>query len=231
MNFEPLIWDSDFFKWRIARLVIDVNDSVDDWKSKLLSEKYQYDLIYIFTNEPLKEALCPNGCVLVDKKIIYAGSTIGGVSSLDVFTYNKSDVCSDLEYLAWVSAGHSRYKMDSHFGDAYKRLYSCWIKKSVSGQLADVVLCHGTENKINGMLTIKRKGNIGEIGLVAVHPDSHSCGIGTLLMDNAKYWLASRNIYRVEVATQNDNFQACRFYEKQGLQEKSFTYVYHYWVN
>ena len=46
----------------------------------------------------------------------------------------------------------------------------------------------------------------------------------------AKNYLIERNITELHVATQLENVQAYRFYEKNGLKEISQTNIYHFWL-
>jgi dTDP-4-amino-4,6-dideoxy-D-galactose acyltransferase len=42
--------------------------------------------------------------------------------------------------------------------------------------------------------------------------------------------LIESNIFTLEVPTQLDNIQACRFYEKCGFQIKEIKNIYHFWL-
>lgn len=232
MKYEYLNWDSDFFGRRIGRVIVD--EAVDEAELANMLKEWgkEYDLLYVFCSKPLTNAASILGMKLVDEKVVYAGKvTIPVTLSDDIMPYDSTILTPALECLAWVSAGHSRYKTDERFGEDYKRLYTRWIENSINGQMADVVLCHYNGTELDGMLTLQLKDGYGDIGLVAVDPACHSKGIGTQLMQYAYAWLLQRQVEMLHVATQRSNVQACRYYEKQGMEVYSLTYVYHYWTH
>lgn len=234
MQVERLNWDSDFFKMRIGKIVCNGNVIPYSLKTMLEKAATDYDLLYVFAKCELDCKPFFGDLKLVDKKVVYSGAvncySEEYKTTREVEFYKAKQVNEELEKLAWISAGHSRYKTDSNFGaTAYKKLYSEWIKNSINGKLADKVVCHKTNDIIDGFLTFKCYGSVADIGLVAVSENCQGLGIGSSIMKFTKKSLINMGIEKITVATQQDNIQACRFYEKQGFLPSKPVYVYHYW--
>lgn len=235
MQIEHLQWDSDFFNLRIGRVVCEKDCNEDGLRLLLEAGAANYDLVYVFSEKELDMVPRSGEFKLVDKKIIYSGNisceNITEKRYAGISFYKGKKSTSVLRNLAWTSAGHSRYKIDGNFGnEAYKKLYSAWIANSLDGKLADKVVCHKTDGVVDAIMTVKIKGTVADIGLVAVSESRQGEGVGTRMMDFAKQKLAEMGVSALTVATQQDNVQACRYYAKQGLQPSAPTYVYHFWT-
>ncbi len=232
MKVEYLPWDSEFFGKRVARLTISEEEvsSVVSYMEHL-REEGNFDVVYIVSARKLPLIEQVQGCTFVDEKIVFAGDIVLPDTHFShVMRYVGKVLTPALEHLAWVSAGHSRFKVDQHFGDNYKRLYSRWIENSLNGTFADDVLVHEIDGKIDGVLTLRKYADYGDIGLLAVDTDVQTRGVGTSLVGYAQQLLWNEGIKFLRVTTQGANQQACRFYTKQGLQIESITYIYHYWL-
>lgn len=237
MKLEYLDWDSTFFGKKIGKLLFDFH--LPDHKSldeALLRAKLEnFDLIYLFCKKDYfvsSEFLTRyNGC-LVDRKIIFEGHNNISSDSFNIVEYEKEGVDDRLLNLAYTSGEFSRYKKDSNFSEnEFKRFYKTWIENSVNRIIADKVFVSiDGKGGINGMVTIKISGDIGVIGLIAVHPSCQGKGIGHQLVKVVQKYLLESGIYILNVATQLDNTQACTFYRKIGLKDKSISNVYHFWI-
>lgn len=80
------------------------------------------------------------------------------------------------------------------------------------------------------MVTLKIKGNVGVIGLIAVENSHQGHGLGKQLLDEVMNYLYTNGTLKLEVATQMGNVGACRFYTKNNLSVKSVTNIYHFWL-
>ena len=129
--------------------------------------------------------------------------------------------------LGCQAGGHSRYKVDPHISEHdFRRLFRLWIDNSVSRRFADYMLAFGQAGKELGMITAGRKDDMLSIGLIATDASCRGKGIGSALIQSVIN-LASESELKVEVTTQADNAEACRFYETHGFTVQSRTYVYH----
>ena len=229
MKIEALSWDSDFFGLRIGKAVVNSKDDV------VLLSGYQglrndFDLLYIFTTPTISIGL--EGFELVDNKVIYSKQVRGG-RPLDCCArlFNDERPNASLYDLAIQSGVYSRFKLDNRFPvGSFERLYHRWIEQSVCGNMADAVFYVGDEDDMKGMLTLKIENEVGRIGLVAVNHGCRGNGYGTVLLDTAEYYLYTKQIQTIEVATQLDNTRACHWYEKNGFAKKSVTSIYHLWL-
>lgn len=226
-----LQWDSDFFGLRIGRTDIASNEEWSMLQQEIITLRKQYDLIYVFSDQELPTET--NGMRLVDTKTIYAKS----IDSSDIMPatierYQESVPNADLYRLALVSGIHSRFRLDNSLpSDSYERLYRCWIERSVDGAMADLVLVHHTDDKIDGMITLKIEADVAHIGLVAVDEGSQGRGIGTMLIKAVEAYLQSNTTVRhLKVATQWANKPACHLYEKNGFVVEEKSNIYHWWL-
>lgn len=229
-----LAWDSQFFGKKIGKLALfeENNLFLQDSLAKAYAEKYE--LIYVFTEKNRKisdEILQKFHGKLVDRKVIYTAK-IGQLHTknnkpIEEFLQEKAS--QELYDLAYISGNYSRFKADKGFGiENFKHLYREWIDKSVSHEIAKKVFVY-SDKKIGGMVTLSIKGNTATIGLIAVDETLQGHGIGVSLIDACVEYCKSEKIQTLDVSTQMDNAQACRFYEKYGFEIKEVINIYHFW--
>jgi dTDP-4-amino-4,6-dideoxy-D-galactose acyltransferase len=228
-----LTWDSDFFGKKIGKITIS-----DENKTTLgneLANAYaeNYALMYVFAEKGIEisdEILEKFNGKLVDKKIIYT-SNIEDLHTkyfvnISEFSENQANILYDLAYL---SGNYSRFRLDERLGiDNFKRLYREWIDKSVSHEIARKIFVY-TEAEIKGMITLGVKDKTATIGLLAVDESLQGRGVGLSLINACVTYCKIEQIEFLDVPTQLDNEQACRFYEKCGFQAKSVQNIYHFW--
>jgi len=232
MRIEYLPWDSDFFKKKIGKVSINNGEIIDvDLLGKQAYED-DYKLLYLFSDNDLQLIDRYSETIhveLVDKKVVYDRIVKPKDKSNDSLPqYTASNISEELENLAYLSGQHSRFRIDSNFTDAdFFKLYKTWITKSVSKEIADIIFIAEESDKIVGMVTLKMNDKIGHIGLIAFSSETQSRGYGQKLINSCFNLLLEKDIDYIEVPTQMDNIQACRFYEKCGFNIKSLTYIYH----
>lgn len=223
---EFLKWDSDFFGFRVGRLIHKISPLSYSSPDDMLS----YDLVYLFSEVPL------NGMEsnLMDEKVTYemAGDIAATTENRNGFIIVPVNMLSDeLEQLAYESGQWSRFFIDQRIQtEKAKELYRLWITNSLNGSIADLVLgCYDTQGIILGFITLKHLNDYISIGLIAVDSAIRGKGIGRLLVNSAKKMAAERGVTKIEVVTQKKNEQACAFYEKAGFSVKKVEYIYHIW--
>lgn len=236
MQIDYIQWDSDFFDLKIGSIqqkkAASPNNILD--LTLEIAKVENYNLIYYFTDKDsvLEESLLAryNG-KLVDRKIIYEGICKNTVQTGSVERYKSSEPDENLLKLAILSGEYSRFKLDSNFAFSdFERLYNNWIERSISKQIADEIFIVRDNQKIVGMVTLKIKGNVGVIGLIAVENSHQGHGLGKQLLDEVMNYLYTNGTLKLEVATQMGNVGACRFYTKNNLSVKSVTNIYHFWL-
>ena len=108
----------------------------------------------------------------------------------------------------------SRFYTDRFFStDEAELLHREWIKNSVTGQAADLVLWKPNE----GFVTLKRRGSTGEIVLIGVKERLRRQGLGAQLLAAAMAHFVSNGVTRVDVRTQLRNLRASNFYQAHGF--------------
>lgn len=229
-----LAWDSHFFGKKIGR--IDITDDYISLVEKLEKVfQQQYDLIYVFGN---KSTDIPNEILrnfngkLVDKKITYTAKIeeFRTKTTVEIKEFDKQNG-SHLYDLAYLSGTHSRFRLDESLDiEKFKGLYREWIDKSVSHQIAKRVFVYEDNGQIKGMITLGIKEKAANIGLIAVDETLQGKSVGMSLIDACVEYCKTETIATLDVATQLDNTQACRFYEKCGFTEKSVQNIYHFWA-
>lgn len=231
MKIEKLDWDSEFFNLCIGRA-----DIVSEEESRVLANgnamlKKDFDLVYVFASHGL--GFLAKNAKLVDKKVVYMLSeTSHFESNPNVMLWDVGrGVTDDLFHLALASGRYSRFKSDKGLPmGSYERLYSRWIEQSVNGTLASDVFCYMVNEIPKGLVTLNNKNGVGTIGLVAVHEDFQHQGIGTAMLSHVIHYARMKQCMKLVVASQLDNVQACRLYEKCGFTVESITDVWHWWL-
>lgn len=177
-----------------------------------------------------------NGGLLVDTKITYRRDISHVHIDKELVDTHISSIfhkktSRTLNKLA-ISAGHfSRFFKDKHIKkETCRMLYKEWVRKSLTGELADNVLVYKDEKKILGFITYKISNRTGRIGLIAVSKASQGRSIGTKLMQSALWEMKKKNVKTIEVVTQNANKSACAFYKKNGYDIYKKEYIFHFWL-
>jgi dTDP-4-amino-4,6-dideoxy-D-galactose acyltransferase len=223
-DIKYLEWDSLFFDKKIGQITIERELDI------LQEDKSKYDLIYVFSK---------NGELnlnLVDKKVIYLIDDLisykDEINNIELFQDSQNNH-ADLLNLALQSGKHSRFKSDSNFKDEdYKKLYTEWIKKSISKDLATDIIIKKSKNKIIGFATLARKTDeLADIGLVAVDLAYRGKVLAKEIIMNTLKLAARQGYKKIQVVTQLDNKPANILYEKVGFKKDNLTYIYHIWNN
>ena len=156
-----------------------------------------------------------------------------GPYALDqVQSYDHPSVNERLLSLALQSGIYSRFRMDVNFKNGeFERLYSVWIEKSVTREIADDVLIYEENEQELGVATLGSKNGVGEIGLFAVDGQARRRSIGKMLIAGVYRSCLKLRLSTVQVITQRENIPACRFYQACGFKEESSTYIYHLWLS
>lgn len=234
-----LSWDSNFFNLKIGKLIFTVPEEMVALPS-FLTEAHQsgFDCIYVFIPEAFslnQELLKSYNGQLVDIKYQYSLHLHQLPVQLadwqkGIMNYDSEEISSQLIALALQSGAHSRFKLDQNFAtESFEKLYTEWISKSISKDIADYVYTYCSDEEIVGMVTFKIKNNCAIIGLFGVQEGHRSKGIGSKLLQTVFTKAKELQLSRIEVATQRHNISACRFYEKSGFIKQHADQVFHFW--
>ncbi len=234
--FKHLEWDSLFFGFPIASVMFYKNINIDETLNILYRKGYH--LVYFFLPKQgqllTKTILKKYNGILVDRKSYYrkvVTENLNFTPCMKIEVNKYSRVTNNLIKLALNAGSYSRFKIDPNFGEEYfYMLYTEWIRKSISGQMADYVITYQVKKKPEGLATLKIFKQMVKIGLISVSSNFQNKGIGTCLLNEVVSTCIKLGKNKIEVVTQEDNIKACNFYEKSGFKNYYSEYVYHFWL-
>ena len=238
-NYIHLEWDTTFFGFGVARILqTEMNDDELSKTLKILRDN-NYRLIYwqipAGQYESAKIAQVHGG-FLADEKITYVKNLVGmpdfrKATAYTPFPYPDKTPEAAMIKLALQSGEHSRFRNDQKFPpELYDKLFTCWIMRSVSKEIAWEVLVVKEGSDLLGLITLGVKGDRADIGLLAVADYARGKGIGRALVTDADKRFAERGYALAQVVTQRSNLGACRLYESCGYQIENVENVFHFWL-
>ncbi|UOQ74432.1 GNAT family N-acetyltransferase [Hymenobacter cellulosilyticus] len=173
------------------------------------------------------------GARLADRKITYCIPTDSAPQQLAEGIEPITVVTPQLRSLALQSGCCSRFLTDPGFAaGVYEELYTRWIENSVTGDRAREVLVYRPAPTAPemGLLTLEVHHDLINIGLLAVDEMARGQKVGTKLVAAARQRTAQWGFPTLQVVTQQDNLNACRFYEQCGFHAERIQHVYHIWM-
>lgn len=237
MKYEILEWDTNFFGFKVGRIndakleLEDLNKFIFQLRKKKVKLIYWLSDIEVHPNnnfEPnfflsdIKTTLTIN---LEQKKSIQL------INTEPVESFKQSMGIADLEYLAITSGEHSRFFKDPNFPRSKAiALYMTWIRNSLIKKPESDVLVIQNSKKIIGMITLGKKGNNGDIGLLAVDSNFRGMKYGEKLIYASQKWFVNNGFKYSQVVTQGNNTAALNLYKKCGYSVEKFKYLYHIWL-
>ncbi len=231
---ELLAWDSHFFGYPVARIVLDQKgtDHLDDLFKQLHSEKTR--LAYFFVSpveKEINEYILNKGGILVDQKTVFLKAPEAHSDISNAITeFQGTEINEDLIGLALQAGIFSRFRIDENFTKKeYERLYIEWISKSISKEISFKTLVALEGSDLLGITTLDDNKSYVHIGLVAVDEKYRGRGIGRDLILSADTIAFNMGFKEIRVVTQLQNKGACTLYEKCSFYIEKITNVYHYW--
>jgi dTDP-4-amino-4,6-dideoxy-D-galactose acyltransferase len=235
---DYLRWDSEFFGYRIARLLpsrlsLEALQKVQAW-----CHSNSIDCLYCLVDaadEFTVRLAEQNGFNLVDIRLTLSrglGESETRPTKLTTGTIRPA-LAEDLPVLHTIarqSHHDTRFYYDPHFDKPRcDALYEIWIENSCQGY-ADAVLVAENEKRVAGYITCKTlEAKLGQIGLLAVDRSAAGLGLGSALIRAALDWFRDRGKERVLVVTQGRNIAAQRCYQRNGFMSESLLLSYHRW--
>jgi dTDP-4-amino-4,6-dideoxy-D-galactose acyltransferase len=238
-SFEHLEWDSDFFGFGVARITqTDLNATELSETLRILREK-NYRLAYWqfpAANEESNQFALAQGGFFADEKLTYVKElpeepiSLPG-SSYTPYAYPGSTANPSIIRLALQSSENSRFRVDPQFpGELCDRLYTCWVSRSISKELAWEVLVVAEAGDYLGLITLGASNGRGDIGLLAVTEQARGKGIGKALVAAAENRFIQNHDSVVQVVTQKHNLGACHLYETCGFKIDTIYSIFHFWI-
>jgi ribosomal protein S18 acetylase RimI-like enzyme len=232
---ETLEWDTQFFGINVGRVT---EPDLQPEQLKLVhdqSRDHGIQLLYW-----LASPLCKNlgslasesGFRFMDFRLEFdiriAEDSKASPPPLSIRPYEEKDIQSLVEIAHEVHTD-SRFYLDPIFRDQSPRLFEKWIERDVSRShgivfVADIgegacgyCTCHAHPNQ----------ADVGQIGLVGVHPQAAGKGLGKNLIATALRWFENSGFQSVSVATQGANIAAQRLYQNAGFKTRSSGVWFH----
>jgi len=235
MDYQLLTWDTDYFGIKTGRII--PTSLQENQLASILTEMRQkgFQLVYWASEHQCAYDFQSYSGQLVDKKTTFEVNlqniNLDSMPLPKTEPYSSSLPFSQLEKLAIQSGIFSRFALDNRFPhEKFTTLYKTWIRKSVSGEMADEVLVIRQHHHIAGMVTLSDKNGVGNIGLIAVDEEFRGRKFGLQLVWDAQRWFIQHSCHTAHVVTQGDNLPACHLYEKCGYQEIKIEFYYHFWL-
>lgn len=222
---KTLSWDSDFFGKKIGEVTID--------NAAILEPSKNLDLIVVKQNKHSEISIKNFEKTFQETKVIFAKDLVV-LNIIDDSIISDTDETNlgweDFQSLAYESGKMSRFLLDQNFGEEkFKKLYNEWIINSLNKKFAIKVFYILQENKPVAFVTLQQSGDIGKIGLIATLPDFQGKGYGKKLLQFAENFCIENGLVQMEIPTQEENQQACGFYEKLGYKIKNKLVIKHFW--
>jgi dTDP-4-amino-4,6-dideoxy-D-galactose acyltransferase len=238
-SFIHLAWDTKFFGFGVARIMQTALDEAELSKTLEMLRDNNYRMVYwqipVGKHESSRIAQLHGG-FLADEKVTYVKELVSisdsrGASAYAAFPYPDTTPDAAMIKLALQSGEHSRFRLDPKFPrELYDKLFTCWITRSVSKEIAWEVLVVKEQNVLLGLITLGAKGDRADIGLVAVAEHARGKGIGRSLVTDADRYFAERSYALAQVVTQRSNLGACKLYESCGYKIENVENVFHFWL-
>ena len=233
-----LTWDSDFFGFNVARIIpraleqCRLNSLLDNqWSNGVRLVYWATDHL----DQVAQTAALSCGGLLADRKITYRRLTqpipsSGEGKSKLVESLVKDSWSVEIDSLAMQIGQYSRFKLDIGFPPgAWVRLYQLWMLNSINRSIVDEVLVIRENGSVAGLVTIRIRDGVGEIGLLGVLEQYRGLGNGAALVCAALRWLCDRGVPEAIVVTQGENKAARGLYEHSGFSVSSIDNFYHFW--
>ncbi len=234
-SLKMLDWDSNFFKMRVARVLKSAKQFLDLIPIFKELESEKIDLAYFSSKEEIsgseKIIFQDFEMNLVDEKATFLKKLEKqSKNHPNISAYTENIIEPTLFDLAIESGIHSRFKVDERIPNSkFEEMYRLWMINSVNKKISDVVLVYKEADKIIGFVTVGKKENRGNIGIIAVDATGRGKGIGKSLVNAAENYCIEIGLKYLQVVTQGKNIPACKLYEKCGFDLESILYFYHIW--
>ena len=233
---QILDWDSGFFGFPIGRARTDLQPQMLPGLMKECEEK-RVRCLYLLAdpgNPEMLAALEYHGFGLKDVRLTlrHPDPVSGGARGSGVRPAGPADLDA-LRRIARLSHHDSRFYFDSGFPrERCDDLYDVWISKSCCNGYADAVLVTEFEGRASSYVTCSMVGaRRGQIGLLAVAPETRGTGVGRQLIQAALAWFGQRGAEDAITVTQGRNVAAVRAYERTGFVMESLQFWYHRWFS
>ena len=213
---EPLVWESDFFQLKSARLTPDATaaeltaQALDDYA--LVQAKVDASETHTL------DVLSALGFRLAEGETDICVTVTPQDNARPAARLAAPEDIPDVTAIARQAFRLSRFRAPWYQPEDSARFYAMWAEKAVLGTFDHLCLWADDEQGNGlGFVTLRRLSEDEvRIGLLAVRPEYQGQGAGKKLMAAAKKWCAEQGVSRLYVATQTGNLAALNLYLARG---------------
>jgi len=217
-SWELSPFDTEILRYKTAKIThIDHPKNISDLKRNLIKENITYATYRVLANDYVMiQSLEKNDFIFVD-----------GFITLEIHLVNQrndfplvqealpKDYPQIIDLAGSVFRGVTRYYSDPIIStEKADAIYREWVKNSLNGGVADLVLIRKDKKDITGFITLQRKG---KIPLIGVSEKARGEGIGKELTLAALAKFQKWGLEKVHVDTQMTNLAALRLYQSLGF--------------
>lgn len=235
-SWRILEWDSELFGFRIARAFVAQSAAASVHIVEECARQNVRCLYFLAEAGDIVtiRVLEQQGFGFADVRLTLTHGFPGAGQALEIPGIRRAHAedLPALECIARASHHDTRFYADPRFPrDRCDALYAIWIAKSCNEGLADVVFVAETAaGEVGGYITCSMiQPDRGQIGLLAVAPETRGTGAGRRLIHQALAWAQSRGATSVITVTQGRNVSAVRAYERCGFVAERMQLWYHRW--
>lgn len=220
----PLTWESDFFGFRTARLML----GGDQWLS--FAERQEYALLQAKVSSDDYSAMA----ALNRLGFQFAEGEATLVMPLEQterqpgIRIARAQQIPALRDAAGQVFTQSRFRAPWFAPEQCQQFYAQWIENAVNGHFDDQCLvASDAQGAIQGFVSVRERTEDACIGLLGVLPAMQGQGIGQRLLRAAADWGRVRGATQLQITTQLSNVAAMRLYLRNGARlEKTACWFY-----
>ena len=248
-RFKPLLWDSDFFGIKSARLDLLAELSEDEFRSALaLTEGYEFVGI-------ANQNCCVENARMIAKHTdaFVADTNVQFVEEVhfqenaDCRNYNHTvnqvnreglifqhsnnhPYSDDLIAMAASIYTTSRFVKDERLAARNgKSVYAEWVKSAFNKENKYYITCMDQSGHICGFLLYSLDSGVVTVELVGVSPRLRRKGIGKDLWTELEKQALVVSALEIHVGTQITNIKAIGLYMSMGCRMRASNQIYHWW--
>jgi ribosomal protein S18 acetylase RimI-like enzyme len=233
-KYEFLEWDSNFFDFKVAKIIDEKLNAVE--LEKILKElkKVNTKLVYWASNSDYEipseiaetfDVFLTGQRIVFIKNIHSADITKKSLPITKIKKYKKTKPDNDLIDLVINGSKYSRFYVDPKISQKqYEDLHKLWITNSVKNNT--IFYCI-EKDKIIAFISLNQKNKRGNIDFIVVNNAYRGKGLAKALLYQAHEWFSTNGFKTVQAVTQKENIAACKMYEKLGYTIEKTENFYH----
>lgn len=234
---EHLEWDSDFFGYKIGRLIPERLSLDDAAELRREMSARGFRCVYAFLDNggiDSVRAAAEGRMILSDIRIVYeldAERFFSARSSDPKIKLLDEPNAADLDILRKIAreiSGVSRFSFDPLFAPKAPAMYELWVENIVRDPQGAIIAARSGD-VVSGFIGCVSRGDEAELVLVGVDDAMRGAGLGGQLVFATTLYLLRRGAKKIRVKTQLRNLPANRLYQRNGFVVSDVKLIYHIW--